>query len=176
MALQAKPQLSFSQAIKLASSRLTDFKGRSRRSEFWWWMLLVMIAEEILTSFIPNLYVSAAVATLVMFFGLAVTARRLQDTGRSAIWVYVSYLLGIFNQFYVASSTFMQKLMDIVTSSAADPEKIAKLAEKNIGEITIMGLTGVLFSILSIIVIVFCIMDGKPETNKYGESPKYFEA
>ena len=79
--MKALPQLGFVEAVKLASSRILDFKGRSRRSEFWWWMLIVMIANWVITSFVSNLLVSSIIATIIMFFGLAVTVRRLQDSG-----------------------------------------------------------------------------------------------
>ena len=176
MALQVKPQLGFTEAIWLAGSRVFDFKGRSRRSEFWWWMLLVIIAEEIVTSLLTILYLSAAVATIIMFFGLAVTVRRLQDTGRSAMWVYVSYLLGIFNQFYTASSDFVQEVVSMAASGNIVPEEITRLAEENTGELTVLGASGFMFFIASFIVIIFCLIDSKPEVNKYSESPKYYEA
>ena len=83
--MKALPQLGFVEAVKLASSRILDFKGRSRRSEFWWWMLIVMIANWVITSFVSNLLVSSIIATIIMFFGLAVTVRRLQDSGKSAL-------------------------------------------------------------------------------------------
>ena len=164
------------EAVKLASSRLTDFKGRSRRSEFWWWMFLVIILQEVLSVFFGNLYVAATVATLVMFLGLGVTVRRLQDTGHSAVWVYVSYLLGIVYQFYMASSTFMHKLTEMASSADFDVDKIVKLAEKSAGEMGILSMVSLAWTIVSLVVIVFCLIDGKPEANKYGESPKYYEA
>lgn len=45
----AKPQLSFGEAIKFASGRVTDFKGRSRRSEYWWFMLAFLIGYFIIS-------------------------------------------------------------------------------------------------------------------------------
>ena len=52
----AKPQLSFGEAIKLASGRVTDFKGRSRRSEYWWFMLafLIGLLGKILPPILPS--------------------------------------------------------------------------------------------------------------------------
>lgn len=41
------PRLSFVQAISLASGRITDSEGRSRRSEFWWWSLAAVIITNI---------------------------------------------------------------------------------------------------------------------------------
>lgn len=176
MAIQARSQLGFSEAVKLAARRLLDFKGRSRRSEFWWWMLLLIIAKEVIQMFIPGLYLNAIVSTVIMFCGLGATVRRVQDSGKSAIWVYVSFLLDIFTQFYAASSTFVQKFYDMASSGVMNSEKVARMAEKSMGELAVMGTAGTIYAIVAIVVIVFCLMDGKPGPNKYGESPKYFEA
>ena len=75
------PSLGFIEAVKLASSRILEFKGRSRRSEFWWWMLVVILTNWVITAFAPSLLVSAIMSIIIMFFGLAATARRLQDSG-----------------------------------------------------------------------------------------------
>ena len=37
------PQLSFAEAVKLNFARITDFRGRSRRSELWWNYLMYVI-------------------------------------------------------------------------------------------------------------------------------------
>lgn len=170
---QTLPQLGFIEAVKLASKRLLEFKGRSRRSEFWWWMLLVIIANEIIPSLMPSLLANAIAATIIMFFGLSVTARRLQDTGHSALWVYVSYAIGIVFQIYSATSVFLQKLMEMASSGSINERAIEKLAQKNMGEIfTVTGIS-LAFCLLSLIVIIFCMIDSKPGINKYGESPKY---
>ncbi|MBO6032315.1 MAG: DUF805 domain-containing protein, partial [Prevotella sp.] len=84
--MRALPQLGFAEAVKLASSRILDFKGRSRRSEFWWWMLIVLVANWVFSLFISDLLVSSIISTIVMFFGLAATARRLHDADKSAWW------------------------------------------------------------------------------------------
>lgn len=53
------PSLSFKEALCKAWSNLTNFKGRSRRSEFWWFMLVFYIALQIvsgiLSLFLPEL-------------------------------------------------------------------------------------------------------------------------
>lgn len=47
----------------------------------------------------------------------------------------------------------------------------------NSSSMNIMAGTFLFFisGLLSIVVFVFCCMDSKPGTNKYGESPKYVE-
>ncbi|MBR4920711.1 MAG: DUF805 domain-containing protein [Prevotella sp.] len=168
------PQLGMGEAIKLASSRLTDFKGRSRRSEFWWWMLVVLVGNFVLSWFITNMLVSGIASIVVMFLGLAVTARRLQDVGKSATWVYASYGLGIIYQILMATSGVMAQYVMIAQSGNID--KLMAFAEENASSFLLIGLVSLLWFISCLIVFIFTLMDGKPETNKYGPSPKYVEA
>ncbi|MBP5778122.1 MAG: DUF805 domain-containing protein [Prevotella sp.] len=167
------PTLGFIQAVKLASSRILDFKGRSRRSEFWWWMLVVIVVGYAITLFAPNLLINAIISIIYMFFGLAATARRLQDSGKSAIWVYISYALGCALQIYMGTSTLMNKLMDEFSSGVINDRVIEKIVEKNMGEmVTLTGLSLLSF-LFAVIVIIMCLLDSTPGPNKYGESPKY---
>ena len=46
----AKPQLGFSEAVKLAFGKITQMSGRSRRSEFWWFMLVYVIGYWVLST------------------------------------------------------------------------------------------------------------------------------
>ena len=173
--MKALPQLGFVEAVKLASSRIMDFKGRSRRSEFWWWMLLVIIANWLVTSFVSDLLVSAIVATIIMFFGLAVTVRRLQDSGKSALWVFISYGLGIVSNIMVALSPAMNKFTEEAMSGSLDERSIEKIFSDGAGEMLVYSCTSILFCIFAIIVIVMCATDSTMGPNSYGESPKYVE-
>ena len=161
------------EAIRLASSRILDFKGRSRRSEFWWWMLVVIVGGSILTMFTTNLIVNAIISIAYMFCGLSVTARRLQDSGKSALWVYISYALGCIIQILTATSTGMNKLMEELSYGAVNEHAIEKIVENNGGEFAALSGLGFFAGIFAIIVIVMCLMDSTPGPNKYGESPKY---
>ena len=168
------PQLGMGEAIKLASSRLTDFNGRSRRSEFWWWMLVVLLTNFILSWFVTNMLVSGIISIVVMFLGLAATARRLQDVGKSAVWVYASYGLGIIYQLLMATSGVMAQY--ILVAQSGNVDKIMAFAEENAASFLLIGLVSLLWMISCLVVFIFTLMDGKPETNKYGPSPKYVEA
>ena len=173
--MKALPSLGFLEAVKLASSRIMDFKGRSRRSEFWWWMLIVMIANWVLTSFISDLLVSSIIATIVMFFGLAATARRLQDADKSAWWVYISYALGIASNFLTATSPTMKKLMDEVMSGSMNETAIQKIVTNGADDMLLCSGVSFLFVIFALIVIIMCLKDSDPETTEHGDSPKYVE-
>ena len=72
-----------------------DFKGRVRRKEYWMFVLFNVIVSMVLTilgglikcSWIGSLY---SLAVLVPI--LAVSVRRLHDTGRSGWWILISLI------------------------------------------------------------------------------------
>ena len=83
--------------------RYADFEGRASRAEFWWFNLVlygIQIAIVVLgTVFSPALERVSAVMLLVHGLGtalpqLAVTARRLHDTGRSG-WLMLLLLIPV---------------------------------------------------------------------------------
>ena len=167
------PPIGFLEAIKLASSRILDFSGRSRRSEFWWWILIILVANWVLTSLVSNLMISTLMSIIIMFFGLAATARRLHDAGKSAWWVYISYAIGIVYNFLASTSPALVELMDKAKSGALSSSTMEKLMTENASEFTTYGFLGILMAIFALIVAIMCAMDSKQAPNKYGESPKY---
>lgn len=173
--MRALPSLGFVEAIKLASNRILDFSGRSRRSEFWWWMLVVIVVNWIINSFSGNLLVGTILSTIIMFFGLSTTARRLHDVGKSAWWVYISYALGIALNFMTATSSAMNELMEKAMRGSLNEKAIEKLLTNNAGEFLAINVLALLMAIVALIVIIMCCMDSKPTPNKYGESPKYVD-
>ena len=167
------PSLGFIEAVKLASSRILEFKGRSRRSEFWWWMLVVILTNWVITAFAPNLLVSAIMSIIIMFFGLAATARRLQDSGKSAVWVYISYALGCATQLVSGTSTTVNKIMEELSTGSFNDRAIEKIVEKGSGDLVLLSCLSLAMGIFAIIVIIMCLLDSTRGANKYGESPKY---
>lgn len=165
--LTSKPSLGFTEAIRLACHRMTDFKGRSRRSEFWWFMLAfqicIMILQFILSLFLQA-YPSEIITELLSFFALSATVRRLHDGGHSQWWVLVSWISSIAFLIYIYFSGIYEDTMSI---NANPSDQLRMFTDP------ISGILIAISVISSIITIVFCIMDGKPEPNKYGESPKY---
>ena len=80
------------QAVK----KYAEFGGRARRKEYWLFLLCHVIITCALVA------VDALAGTVVVFTGiyslaaliptLAVTVRRLHDTGRSGWWYFISYI------------------------------------------------------------------------------------
>ena len=84
-----RESVSFVEAFKLFFLRYADFKGRSRRSEYWWASLGIGILGAIVTGILGDLAFIWSLATLIP--GLAICVRRLHDIGKSGWW----YLIGL---------------------------------------------------------------------------------
>ena len=101
-----KPSLSFPEAVRLGFSRMFDFQGRSRRSEFWWFSLALFVIYIVIalivifavktfdTAISENKEMAAVIFTCV--FGilywlpaLAISVRRLHDIGKSGMWLFL---------------------------------------------------------------------------------------
>lgn len=149
--VQKKPRLNFEEAFDLASSRLINFSGRSRRSEYWWWYLATFIISLIAATFmgivIKNIalvqFVTAVVDSLL---GVAVTVRRLHDVGDKG---YAAY------GFYV---------MRIITCIIY----FFQLSEQ------IIWATSMICGGFGLYIFIMSLKDSEYE-NDYGPSPKYLE-
>lgn len=177
--IKALPQLDFVSAVKLAAGRLTDFKGRSRRSEFWWWIAVVMVVQVAVNYFFrefPNAVFVADV--LIMCCALSVTARRLQDAGYNAIWVFLSFALGIVMQLFPSLTRvgeFMVEYNMIIERHGVhiSDSQIDALIEQYGAPLMWYALVVIAFCITSLVVVILCMLDSKLTANKYGPSPKY---
>ena len=72
------------QSIKTCFRKYADFSGRAQRSEFWWWVPFSTVSYIIL-GLIP--FIGQILMLGLLIPHLAVTTRRLHDTGRSAWWL-----------------------------------------------------------------------------------------
>ena len=78
--------IGFLEAVKRVFQHYADFKGRSRRSEYWWFCLFNMIVAGIVSVLLTDF---AWVWSLVVLVpGLALSVRRLHDVGKSG-WYYL---------------------------------------------------------------------------------------
>ena len=87
------------QAIDSVLSKYATFSGRAGRPEFWWWVLAMLIAF-VVAAVLDHLFfrevepITIVLWLAVLLPNLAVAARRLHDTDRSAWWLLL-YLLPI---------------------------------------------------------------------------------
>ena len=81
----ARPSVSFGAAIGSAFKQYVGFTGRARRSEYWWFALL-----NVIVGIIPIVNIFWGLATFLP--GLALTVRRLHDTGKSGWFVLLNLI------------------------------------------------------------------------------------
>jgi uncharacterized membrane protein YhaH (DUF805 family) len=90
--------MNFMDSVRACLNNYANFSGRARRSEFWWFILFnfaAQIAASIVDAIVASIIGFSVLAFIVMLAlfvpGLAVSIRRLHDTGRSGWWI----LLGL---------------------------------------------------------------------------------
>ena len=148
------------EAVTSVFRNYANFNGRARRSEFWWFTLFSFLSQAIL-NFVPFLGPIYALALLLP--SLAVTARRLHDTNRTAWWMLL-YLIPVLG-FIVLLITALA----LLGSNAFDPWQAN---EVEWGVIGILFLIWLFVSIAAwIALLVFQILPGTVGPNRYGPDP-----
>ncbi|MFC5067650.1 DUF805 domain-containing protein [Flaviflagellibacter deserti] len=93
--------MGFGDAIRAVLSKYATFSGRALRSEYWWWtlfLILLQIATSVVDAVIfgvdeGSVQLLTLLVSLALFLpGLAVTVRRLHDTGYSGWWVLIVFI------------------------------------------------------------------------------------
>ncbi len=85
--------MTFTESIKTCFTKYATFDGRASRSEFWWWSLFTFLASAaagLISGTLSQLFSLA-----VLLPSLAVSARRLHDTDRSA-WFLLLWFIPVF--------------------------------------------------------------------------------
>ncbi|WP_414052988.1 DUF805 domain-containing protein [Macrococcus animalis] len=177
--------MSFWEATKLFWTRAFDFKGRSRRKEYWVPFFTQSILFTLGFSFFLFMVIifSAAAAgasndhnTMLNIFGLSgvlgflsliliglillipnlsLLVRRLHDIGRSGKWAILFYIVPILLSYV---SMFINFLSDSQNLSV-----VALLLHMMIGLFNL---------VIAIWYIVWCAQDGQPGSNQWGPNPK----
>lgn len=86
-------KVGFIDAVKIMFQNYANFRGRSSRSEYWWAFLFNFLVSFFVVGAISAVIppIGGACSIALMIPGLALTVRRLHDTGKS--WVYM--LIGL---------------------------------------------------------------------------------
>ena len=85
--------MSFTEAISSGFRNYVNFTGRAVRSEFWFWFLFSVLASIVAGIIDYALFgvglspISGLVSLALFLPGLALSVRRLHDTGRSGWWI-----------------------------------------------------------------------------------------
>jgi uncharacterized membrane protein YhaH (DUF805 family) len=162
--------MTFTQAVRSVLSNYATFTGRARRSEYWWFYLfniLLGIATSVVdgilnTAFNNDIGIVGTVTSLALLLpSLAVTARRLHDTGRTGWWMLLPVGPGL--------ATIAVGFVDAFAALfSGDANRVPLM-----GALTLVFLAcGLLTLAASIVLLVFLCLDSKPGPNKYGSSPK----
>ena len=156
------PQLSFAEAVKLNFARITDFKGRSRRSELWWNYLAYTILTFCFSLLLGTNYMLAAIISFFLQLVIVpVTIRRMHDGGHSGIWVVAAVLLNVAANVYGFMNGFAS-LGDL------SPEEVMSV----ISNPAFIGLT-LASMVVQTVIFIFAVMEGDKGENQYGASTKY---
>ena len=136
-----------------------DFAGRAPRAEYWWFFLAIVVVY-IVFSIIESITGLKGMVggvygplTLLLWLGtlvpcLAVSVRRLHDTGRSGWWMLLIVP-------YLVSAILL--LMAIMAGSMT-----------GLGSAGILGIIGL---ICCIALLVFMVLPSTPGDNLYGPNP-----
>ncbi len=85
--------MTFGNAVRSVFHQYAGFTGRARRSEYWFFVLftvLVYVAASVVDAFLGIPLFTLVVALGLLVPTLAVSVRRLHDTGRSGWWMLLS--------------------------------------------------------------------------------------
>jgi len=88
--------MNFQNSIKTCFKKFSDFDGRASRSEFWYFYLFAFLGvygSILLAMQIPFFFAIGIIfGFIILVPALAVTARRLHDTGASGWWQLTAYI------------------------------------------------------------------------------------
>ena len=153
--------MNFADSIKTCFSKYAVFSGRAQRSEFWWFFLFSVVSSAI-ANIVP---VVGQIYWLVLLIpSLAVSARRLHDTDRSAWWLllYLASILAMgaaIAAFAVAAVSSFDTGNDGLASGAV-----------------LVGIVSLFIALgCSIAPLIFYALPGTVGPNRYGPDPLYPE-
>ncbi len=87
--------MDFVTAVKTGLGKYVTFDGRARRSEFWFFILFTILLSVVTSAIdaVTGIGILGPIASLAVFLpGLAVSVRRLHDTGRSGWWYLLIFV------------------------------------------------------------------------------------
>ncbi len=101
--------MTFQQAVTtVLKEKYADFNGRATRSEFWWYCLFTFLVGVVL-GILGITILTTIVGLALLVPNIAVSVRRLHDTGRSGWWMFL-YILPLIGAialliFFILDST-----------------------------------------------------------------------
>ncbi len=150
-------------SIRTCFQKYFDFSGRASRPEFWWFALCAFVAQAVLGLLLPGI----AFLVLALPF-LAVSARRLHDTGRSAVWLTFYPLAGLAFAVLVVAALAMAFAEEL----GGDFFLTLDFADVEIAAFTLLLLLGLSAGAVGgILPLILCALPGTVGPNQYGNDP-----
>lgn len=87
--------MSFQEALTACLKKYSTFSGRARRSEYWWFVLAytgALLTVGLIDNVVGSDVLGVIVLLALVIPALAVSVRRLHDTGRSGAWYLISFV------------------------------------------------------------------------------------
>lgn len=136
--------------------RFAKFSGRAPRAEFWWFYLATIVVDRILTAVDSSLIgfegiLAGSFSLIILLPSIAVTVRRLHDTGRSGWWV-------------VAMIALLALAVASYVGGGLDESFEGPWAWSTV-------VLGVAALTMAVTLFVFTVSPGSPQTNRYGADP-----
>lgn len=152
------------ESIRTCFQKYFDFSGRASRPEFWWFTLCAFVAQAVVGAFLPGI---ASLALILPF--LAVSARRLHDTGRSAWWL-TSYLIAGIAFIVLAVAALLMAFAG--SFGGGDFFSDWEIEGVDIVAFTLLILLGLAAGAVGgILPLVLCALPGTVGPNRYGNDP-----
>ena len=148
--------MSFGESIRHVFKNLTNFNGRARRSEFWWFYLFVFLISLPLGFVV---YIPLALWTLSVGSTLTPDTTSLTDDQAAGLVVALLVTVGL------------ALLLGLVVLALTLAVWVRRLHDAGYsGHWLWLWLVG-----LSIVPLVFAILEGQPHENRWGPNPKAVE-
>jgi uncharacterized membrane protein YhaH (DUF805 family) len=174
--------MTFSDSVQTCFKKYATFSGRARRPEFWKFVLFIFLASIVLAAidgliFGPSMvenHESGSKGPLASIFSLltilpvlAVTWRRLHDTGRPGWYAFLPLLVSTGLFFFLFVGVFGFSMME----NAGVPQ------EALVGAATALGVTGIVIAVLfqlglTALLIWWLTRPSDASTNAYGPEPQ----
>ena len=154
----------FLTAVKMFFANYTNFSGRSTRAEYWWATLFCLLVGTVCGAFGRFGTILSGVASLAFLLpNIAITIRRLHDTGRSGWWYGAYYLVQIVLLIWMMVGGLLPVFDVIAGGGTVSPALVMQILKGAALPFVIMFVIGIAW------VVLMCIPSG-PD-NKYGPNP-----
>lgn len=160
----ASPMMDPVTAVKTCFKKYFDFKGRARRSEYWWFML---------ATYIVNCVVNGGLYSVMG--GLLAKKQALQQAAINDIFSGNGVDTAAIDAQDPTTTIIILGILMFIISLAIFIPQLSATARRlhDVGKSGHLQWLYLLCGIGGPICMLLCIPEGKPEPNKWGESPKF---